>query len=139
MERGAFPVALQKMLTWSGFPGWTINGRKKPVEPYSVMGVGWEVKADSRFGFVIAPAPRNARAAMVESTKRMNAIGLTCLTVDSYPSFDLKYSPSTALTASGTVSCFLAFRSASNAFNISSDTESIIFFIAIVKSPMPLG
>jgi putative transposase len=52
--------------------------------------------------------------------------------------FVLKYSPSTALTASGTVSSFLAFRSASNALSMSSDTDSIIFFIAISKSPMPL-
>ncbi len=50
----------------------------------------------------------------------------------------LKYSPNTALTVSGMVSSFLAFRSASSAFSISSDTESIIFFIAIFKSPMAL-
>ncbi len=43
--------------------------------------------------------------------------------------FVLKYSPSTALTASGTVSSFLAFLSASNALSMSSDTETIIFFI----------
>jgi hypothetical protein len=39
-------------------------------------------------------------------------------------SFCLKYSPNTALTASGTVSSFLAVRSASNALSMSSDTNT---------------
>jgi len=42
----------------------------------------------------------------------------------------LKYSPSTALTASGMDSSLRAFRSWSNAFTISSDMATIILFIA---------
>ncbi len=45
-------------------------------------------------------------------------------------SLDLKYSPSTALTASGIDSSFRAFRSSSKAFTISSDMATIILFIA---------
>jgi hypothetical protein len=37
----------------------------------------------------------------------------------------LKYSPRTALTASGTVSSFLAFFSCSKAFSISSEISSL--------------
>lgn len=44
--------------------------------------------------------------------------------------FPLKYSPKTALTASGTVSSFRAFRSCSSAFIMSSETLSCIFCIA---------
>jgi hypothetical protein len=42
----------------------------------------------------------------------------------------LKYSPSTALTASGIESSFRALRSWSRAFTISSDIDTIIFCIA---------
>jgi hypothetical protein len=49
----------------------------------------------------------------------------------------LKYSSRTARTASGMVSSFLALRSVSSALSMSSDTEIIIFFIAIFKSPIP--
>jgi len=44
--------------------------------------------------------------------------------------FVLKYSPSTALTASGMDSSFRAFRSCSNAFTISSDMSTTNLFIA---------
>ncbi len=44
--------------------------------------------------------------------------------------FVLKYSPSTALTASGMDSSFRAFRSCSSAFTMSSDMATIILFIA---------
>ena len=50
----------------------------------------------------------------------------------------LKYSPNTALIASGMVSNFLALRSVSSALNISSDTDSMIFCIATSKSPMSM-
>ena len=52
-------------------------------------------------------------------------------------SFVLKYSPSTALTASGIDSSFRALRSCSRAFTISSDMATIILFIAKVDS-LPL-
>jgi putative transposase len=52
------------------------------------------------------------------------------LSLQSLLSLTLKYSPSTALTASGMDSSFRAFRSWSRAFTISSDMATIILFIA---------
>jgi len=49
----------------------------------------------------------------------------------------LKYSPNTALTASGMDSSFRAFRSCSSAFTISSDMATIILFIAKIDT-LPL-
>jgi hypothetical protein len=46
----------------------------------------------------------------------------------------LKYSPRTDLIVSGTVSSFLAFRSCSRAFIMSSDIETITLFIAMLKA-----
>ncbi len=111
------------------------------MEAYSVMVFGCvpssELTADARYGFVTIPAPRNATAAMEEANSRMNAKGLTRLMVDSYVSFALKYSPSTALTASGMDSSLRAFRSCSNAFTISTDMATIILFIAKLNT-LPL-
>ncbi len=52
--------------------------------------------------------------------------------------FCLKYSPSTDLTVSGTVSSLRAFRSCSKAFIISSDIETMTFCIAKLHVSLPL-
>jgi hypothetical protein len=53
-------------------------------------------------------------------------------------SLTLKYSPSTALTVSGIVSSFRAFRSVSRALTISSDMLTMILFIAMLLATLPI-
>ena len=139
----ASPLSVTFMVTGSmgvvGTDGGSVNCID---EEYSTSGMSGgllqptrtknEETPEMRSGFVPAHTtkePIDASQKIMASAK--NRLLLTVLN-PSY-CFVLKYSPSTALTASGTVSNFRALRSASSALSMSSDTDIIIFFIAIFK------
>ena len=91
-----------------------------------------------RSGFVASPITKQHP----DASQKTKATAMTLLllgVVDTSYCFVLKYSPRTARTVSGIVSNFLALRSASSALSISSDTDSIIFFIAIFDNDKKQG
>jgi hypothetical protein len=97
----SFPVTSYETKTVLGFPVFTICGMSNCVNPYFVVVFGGRLNSDATLGFMIVPPTRKITPTSVKSRNRTNTNGLRRLTVDSYVSFALKYSPSSALVISG--------------------------------------